>query len=180
MHHHCCCTKRLLRFLLSLLMPFLRWSFDWRWNWRWSIALCIPSKVWLSILIDCKLLLSSCPIWFGTSSIDLSSSTLERRMIGHAQGALVPGVLSQVLAEVLARESRRTIHIIVWIIDSFILRLFLSILRTGGQTSTLIETEELNRWISGWILGGLVERFELPLYQLFRLLVSHVHLSFFL
>ena len=44
-------------------------------------------------------------------------------MIGHAQGALVPGELSKVLAEVLARESRVIVHITVWTIDSFILRL---------------------------------------------------------
>ena len=50
---------------------------------------------------------------FGNSTIGLSSSALERRMISHAQCACVLGVLLLVLVVELARESRMIIHVTV-------------------------------------------------------------------
>ena len=46
-----------------------------------GMAISFPSKIWFSILIDCKLLLPSGLIWLRNSTIYLSSSSLERRVL---------------------------------------------------------------------------------------------------
>ena len=53
----------------------------------------------------------------------LSSSTLEGRTLGKAQCAPMLSMLIAVLVVVLARESRVTVHVAVWTLEPFILRL---------------------------------------------------------
>ena len=101
--------------------PLVRWSFCWRWKWRLGgTAISFPSKIWFSILFDCLLLPPSGPIRLCNSTIDLSSSTLEGRVIRHAQGALMPGPLNEVFAKVLARELRMVVHVAEGTVHSLI------------------------------------------------------------
>ena len=69
------------------------------------------------MLINCKL----------DFSIGLSSSALERRVLAHAQCALVIGLLILVLVVVLARKSRMVVNVAICTIHSFILRLLVEV-----------------------------------------------------
>ena len=84
MHCNYCCTQRRCHFGSCFLWNRLfcclhgNWTLLCWWRWWWKVTLRIPSKIWSSVLVNCKLGLAPGLIGLGNAVVELSSSTKKR------------------------------------------------------------------------------------------------------